>query len=388
VLTDLREIGPTYFFAPPRIFENILTTVTIRMEDAAPFKRKMFKYFMDLACRVGTRILDGVPVSLVDRLLYVVGTILVYAPLKNVLGFSRIRVAYTAGEAIGPEIFDFYRSLGINIKQLYGSTEASVFITVQPNGEVRADTVGRPSLGVDIRIEDSGEVMFSGPGVFQGYYKNDEATAETKTADGWVHTGDAGFFDHDGHLKIIDRAKDVGKLNDASMFAPKYLENKLKFFPFIKEVVAFGNERDFVAMFINIDLEAVGNWAERHNLPYSGYTDLAGRGEVYDLVQECVETVNADLATDAHLSGSQIKRYLILHKELDADDGELTRTRKVRRNFIAERYEDLINALYSDKTNIPVEAEVTFEDGRKGTIKADLQIREAAVYAPAMKEAG
>ena len=388
VLTDLREIGPTYFFAPPRIFENILTTVTIRMEDAAPFKRKMFKYFMELARRVGTRILDGVAVSLVDRLLYVVGTILVYAPLKNVLGFSRIRVAYTAGEAIGPEIFDFYRSLGINIKQLYGSTEASVFITVQPNGEVRADTVGRPSLGVDIRIEDSGEVMFSGPGVFQGYYKNDEATAETKTADGWVHTGDAGFFDHDGHLKIIDRAKDVGKLNDASMFAPKYLENKLKFFPFIKEVVAFGNERDFVAMFINIDLEAVGNWAERHNLPYSGYTDLAGRGEVYDLVQECVETVNADLAADEHLSGSQIKRYLILHKELDADDGELTRTRKVRRNFIAERYDDLINALYSDKTHIPVEAEVTFEDGRKGTIKADLQIREAAVYAPAMKEAG
>ncbi len=388
VLTDLREIGPTYFFAPPRIFENILTTVTIRMEDAAPFKRKMFKYFMDLARRVGTRILDGVSVSLVDRLLYVAGTILVYAPLKNVLGFSRIRVAYTAGEAIGPEIFDFYRSLGINIKQLYGSTEASVFITVQPNGEVRADTVGRPSPGVDIRIEDSGEVMFSGPGVFQGYYKNDAATVETKTADGWVHTGDAGFFDHDGHLKIIDRAKDVGKLNDASMFAPKYLENKLKFFPFIKEAVAFGNAKDFVAMFINIDLEAVGNWAERHNLPYSGYTDLAGRGEVYDLVQECVETVNADLATDEHLSGSQIKRYLILHKELDADDGELTRTRKVRRNFIAERYEDLINALYSDKTHIPVEAEVTFEDGRKGTIKADLQIREAAVYAPAMKEAG
>jgi len=388
VLTDLREIGPTYFFAPPRIFENILTNVTIRMEDAAPFKRKMFKYFMDLARRVGTHILDGKAVSLVDRLQYMAGKLLVYGPLKNVLGFSRIRVAYTAGEAIGPEIFDFYRSLGINIKQLYGSTEASVFIAVQPNGEVRADTVGRPSLGVEIRIADNGEVMFNGPGVFQGYYKNDEATRETKNADGWVHTGDAGFFDHDGHLKIIDRAKDVGKLNDGSMFAPKYLENKLKFFPFIKEVVAFGNEKDFVATFINIDLEAVGNWAERHNLPYSGYTDLAGRGEVYDLVQECVETVNADLATDEHLSGSQIKRYLILHKELDADDGELTRTRKVRRNFIAERYEELIDALYSDKTHIPVEAEVTFEDGRKGMIKADLEIREAVLFDPSMREAG
>jgi long-chain acyl-CoA synthetase len=389
VLTDLREIGPTYFFAPPRIFENILTTVTIRMEDAAPFKRKMFKYFMDLARRVGTQILDGAAVSLMDRLRYVAGNVLVYGPLKNVLGFSRIRVAYTAGEAIGPEIFDFYRSLGINIKQLYGSTEASVFITVQPNGEVRADTVGRPAQGVEIRIEESGEVMFSGPGVFQGYYKNEEATAETKTADGWVHTGDAGFFDHDGHLKIIDRAKDVGKLGDGSMFAPKYLENKLKFFPFIKEVVAFGDEKDYVAVFINIDLEAVGNWAERHNLPYSGYTDLAGQGEVYDLIQECVETVNADLAADEHLSGSQIKRYLILHKELDADDGELTRTRKVRRNFIAERYDELIEALYSDRTHIPVEAEVIFEDGRKGTIKADLEIREAAVYdAQPLQETG
>ncbi len=388
VLTDLREIGPTYFFAPPRIFENILTTVTIRMEDAAPFKRKMFKYFMEHARRVGTRILDGASVSLIDRLLYMAGNILVFAPLKNVLGFSRIRVAYTAGEAIGPEIFDFYRSMGINIKQLYGSTEASVFITTQPNGQVRADTVGKPAIGVEIRIEDNGEVMFTGPGVFQGYYKNDEATAEAKV-DGWVHTGDAGFFDADGHLKIIDRAKDVGKLNDASMFAPKYLENKLKFFPFIKEVVAFGNEKDYVATFINIDLEAVGNWAERQNLAYSGYTDLAGRAEVYDLIQECVETVNADLAADEHLSGSQIKRYLILHKELDADDGELTRTRKVRRNFIAERYEELIDALYSDKTHIPVEAEVTFEDGRKGVIKADLAIREAALHkAQPMQEAG
>ncbi len=388
VLTDLREIGPTYFFAPPRIFENILTTVTIRMEDAAPFKQKMFKYFMKLAQRVGTRILDGEPVSFMDRLRYMVGNVLIYAPLKNVLGFSRFRIAYTAGEAIGPEIFDFYRSLGINIKQLYGSTEASVLITTQPNGEVRPDTVGKPCREVDIRIEDNGEVMFKSPGVFVGYYKNDEATAETKTADGWVHTGDAGFFDADGHLKIIDRAKDVGKLNGGAMFAPKYLENKLKFFPFVKEVVAFGHEKDHVAAFINIDLEAVGNWAERRNLPYSGYTDLAGRDEVYELIQECVEKVNVDLASDEHLSGSQIKRYLILHKELDADDGELTRTRKVRRNFIAERYEELIDALYSDKSHIPVEAEVTFEDGRKGVIKADLKISEATINAVAIKEAG
>ena len=379
VLTDLREIGPTYFFAPPRIFENILTTVTIRMEDAAPFKQKLFKYFMDIAKRVGTRILDSKKVSLIDWVSYSLGSIIVYGPLKNVLGFSRIRVAYTAGEAIGPELFDFYRSLGINIKQLYGSTEASVFITVQPDGEARPDTVGKPLTGVEIKIEDNGEVMFKSPGVFLGYYKNDSATSDTKTQDGWVHTGDAGFFDSDGNLKIIDRAKDVGKTNNGAIFAPKYIENKLKFFPFIKEAVAFGHERDFVAVFINIDLEAVGSWAERRNLAYSGYTDLAGQEEVYELIRECVEKVNVDLAGDEHLSGSQIKRYLILHKELDADDGELTRTRKVRRNYIEDRYEDLIDALYSDKSVIPVEAEVIFEDGRKGLIKADLKISEATI---------
>ncbi len=385
VLTDLREIGPTYFFAPPRIFENILTTVMIRMEDAAPFKRKMFHYFLALAKRVGTRILDKKQVSLVDRLLYGLGDILVYGPLKNILGFSRVRLAYTAGEAIGPDIFIFYRALGINIKQRYGSTEASVLITAQPDGEVKADTVGKPYTGVEIRIEDNGEVMFKSPGVFIGYYKSEEATAETKTADGWVHTGDAGFFDADGHLKIIDRAKDVGKLNDGSMFAPKYLENKLKFFPYIKEAVAFGDGRDHVAVFINIDLEAVGNWAERRNIAYSGYTDLAGQSVVYDLILECIEAVNADLGEDEHLSGSQIKRYLILHKELEADDGELTRTRKVRRGFIGEKYGDLIEALYSDKTHISVEANVTFEDGRAGMIKADVAIRDAA--ASPMKEA-
>jgi len=385
VLTDLREIGPTYYFAPPRVFENILTTVMIRMEDAAPFKRKVFHYFMDLAKRVGTRILDGEQVSASDRLLYAMGRIFVYGPLKNVLGLSRVRLAYTAGEAIGPDIFDFYRALGINIKQLYGSTEASVFITTQPNGEVRPDTVGKPSTGVEVRIEDNGEVMFKSPGVFLGYYKNDEATQETKNEDGWVHTGDAGFFDAEGHLKIIDRAKDVGKLNDGSMFAPKYLENKLKFFPFIKEAVTFGDQRDYVSAFINIDLEAVGNWAERRNLAYSGYTDLAGQEEIYELIQDCVEKVNIDLSTDEHLSGSQIQRYLILHKELDADDGELTRTRKVRRKFVAEKYEDLIEALYSDKTNIPVEAKVTFEDGRTGLIKADLKISNVKTAEPVKK---
>jgi len=378
-LDDLREIGPSYFFAPPRIFENILTTVMIRIEDAAKIKQRMFHYFMDVAKRVGMDVLDGKPVPFGQKLLYGIGNLLVYAPLKNVLGLSRIRLAYTGGVAIGPDIFVFYRSLGINLKQIYASTEASVFITVQPDGEVYPDTSGKPAQGVDVRVEDDGEVMFSGPGVFQSYYKNDEATRDTKTADGWVHTGDAGYFDSDGHLRIIDRSKDVGKLTGGTMFAPNFIENKLKFFPHIKEAVTFGHDRDYVAAFINIDLESVGNWAERRNLAYSGYTDLAGRLDVYDLIQECVEKVNCDLAEDDNLKASQIRRFLILHKELDADDGELTRTRKVRRNIIAEKYDELIDALYSDKTNCPVKAVVTFEDGRTDTVKADLQIRDTRV---------
>ncbi len=389
VLTDMREIGPTYFFAPPRIFENILTTVTIRMEDAGWIKRKMFDFFMGVARRAGAKILDGRPVSATSRLLYWIGSLLVYGPLKDTLGFAKIRVGYTAGEAIGPDIFEFYRSLGINVKQLYGQTEAAIFVTIQPDGEVKPDTVGTPAIDVDVKITEGGEVVYRSPGVFLAYFKNDEATRDTKTADGWVHTGDAGFFDADGHLKIIDRAKDVGKLQDGSMFAPKYLENKLKFFPHIREAVTFGHDREYVAAFICIDLEAVGNWAERRHLPYSGYTDLAGQPPVYDLIQECVEKVNRDLAADPHLAGSQIRRYLVLHKELDADDGELTRTRKVRRGFVAEKYGELIDALYSDKDHCAVEAQVTFEDGRTDFIRADLAIREVErVAAEPLKRAG
>ena len=377
VMHDLREIGPSYFFAPPRIYENLLTQVLIRMEDAGRIKKGLFHYFMAHARRVGTAILDGRPVSGKDRLIYNMGRLLVYEPLKNVLGLSRIRLAMTAGEAIGPDIFDFFRALGINIKQLYGSTEAAVFVCVQPDGQVKPDTVGTPYPDVEVKITDSGEVIFRGPGVFHSYYKNPKSTAETKDAEGWVYTGDAGFFDEDGHLKIIDRAKDVGKLVDGSMFAPKYIENKLKFFPQIKEAVAFGSDREYVTAFINIDIEAVGSWAERRNLAYSGYTDLAQQEAVYELIQECVEKVNADLAEDVKLANIQIKRFLVLHKELDPDDGELTRTRKVRRRFIAEKYGDLIEALYSDKSSHLYEGQVRFEDGRTGTVKADLKIREA-----------
>jgi long-chain acyl-CoA synthetase len=377
VLTDMREIGPTYFFAPPRVLENLLTQVSIRMEDASRVKRWLYARCMALARRVGPQLLDGKPVPLISRLLYALADLAIYAPLRNVLGFSRIRVAYTAGEAIGPDLFQFYRSLGINLKQLYGSTETSVFVCIQPDGQVKPDTVGTPATAVEVRISDDGEVQVRSPGVFHSYHRNPEATAEAKTPDGFVRTGDAGFFDQDGHLKIIDRARDVGRLQDGTLFAPKYLENKLKFFPYIKEAVAFGNRRSFAAAFVCIDLAAVGNWAERRHLPYAGYIDLAGQKPVLELVRGCVEQVNVDLARDPKLRGSQIRRFLVLHKELDADDGELTRTRKVRRSFIAEKYASLVEALYAGAPTVHVETQVRFEDGRTGLVRAELALLEA-----------
>lgn len=387
VLTDLREIGPTYYFAPPAIFENLLTQMMIRIEDASAFKQKMFHYFVGVAKKCGVEIMEGKPVSFMDRLKYAIGDILVYGPLKNTLGFSQIRVAYTAGAPMGPEVFKFYRSLGINLKQLYGQTESCAYVCIQNDKDVRPDTVGPPAPGCEIKIDEStGEVLFKSPGSFVGYYKNDEATKETKDPNGWVHTGDAGILTDDGQLKVIDRAKDVGKLTDGTLFAPQYIENKLKFFPFISEAVCHGHERDTVTAFINIDLEAVGNWAERRGISYASYQDLAGRDEVYAQIQECVEQVNKDLAIDSELAGAQISRFLILPKALDADDGELTRTRKVRRRIIAERYETLINALFSDVETVDIESQMTFEDGRQGTLKATVKVRNAETY-PAMRAA-
>lgn len=390
VTIDLKEIGPTYYFAPPRVFEGLLTSVMIRMEDASAIKRGLFHHYMALARRIGPALMDGKPVSFIDRLRYKLGNVLIYGPLRNTLGLSRVRVAYTAGEAIGPDLFSFYRSIGINLKQLYGSTETAVFVCLQPDHEAKADTVGVPIQGVEVKLTDSGEILIKSPGLLKEYYKNPAATAEVLTADGWYHTGDAGFLDAGGHLKIIDRAKDVGRImggaNDGAMFAPKYVENKLKFFPHVKEAVAFGDKREKVCAFINIDFEAVGNWAEKRNLPYAGYTDLAQKPEVYELIRECVEKVNADLAADAMLAGSQISRFLILHKELDADDGELTRTRKVRRGYIGERYQVLVDALYGGRSEQYVETQVKFEDGRTGMVSATLKIADAKTF-PSMKKA-
>ena len=388
---DLKEIGPTYYFAPPRVFEGMLTTVMIRMEDASSFKRSLFAYFMDIAKRYGPARMDGQSIGLMGSLLYGLGNLLVYGPLRNTLGFSRVRVAYTAGEAIGPDLFNFYRAIGINLKQLYGSTETAVFVCLQPDNEARADTVGVPCAGVEIKVSEQGEVLVKSAGLLKGYYKNPEATAEVLTADGWYHTNDAGFIDSHGHLKIIDRVKDVGRLqggaNDGAMFAPKYVENKLKFFPHIKEVVAYGDGRDKVCVMLNIDFEAVGNWAERRNLSYAGYTDLAQKSEVYQLMLECVEKVNADLAADTLLAGSQISRFLVLHKELDADDGELTRTNKVRRGFIADKYAVLVDALYQGLAEQFIETAVKFEDGRTGSVSATLRLCDAKLFAPVERAA-
>ena len=386
VIIDLKEIGPTYYFAPPRVFEGLLTSVMIRMEDAGALKRRMFRYFMDLAKRVGPMRMSGESIGFGDSFLYALGDLLIYGPLRNNLGFSRMRVVYTAGEAIGPDLFSFYRSIGINLKQIYGSTETAVFVCLQPDNQARADTVGVPCRGVEVKVADNGEILVKSPGLLKEYFKNPAATAEVLTLDGWYHTSDAGFIDAHGHLKIIDRVKDVGRIkggaNDGAMFAPKYVENKLKFFPQIKEVVAYGDQREKVCVMINIDLDAVGNWAERRNLPYAGYIDLAQKPEVYQLIKDCVEKVNADLAADELLTGSQISRFLVLHKELDADDGELTRTNKVRRGFIAEKYQPLIDALYSGKTEQFIETVVKFEDGRSGSVNATLKIGDAQTFNP------
>ena len=386
---DRLEIAPTYFFAPPRVFETLLTNINVRMQDASNMKQKMFSYFMDHARKVGEPILNGDSVGFLDKLKYGIGEFLVYGPLKNRMGMSNMEVGYTAGEAIGPEIFSFYRSLGLNLKQLYGQTEASVYISAQPDGQIRPDTVGTPSPDVEIKIAKNGEVLYRSPGVFVGYFKNDKATKETKTKEGWVHTGDAGFIDGEGHLRIIDRAKDVGKLKDGSLFAPKYIENKLKFFSNIKEVVAFGDGRDKCCVFLNIDLTSVGNWAERNNVSYASYIELTQHPEVIKMMGEHVEQVNRDLASEEMMSGSQIARFLVLHKELDPDDGEMTRTMKVRRPFITERYGDLIEALYDGSKEKFIETEVVFEDGRKGKISATVSIMDAEMFAPThgMKEA-
>jgi long-chain acyl-CoA synthetase len=352
----------------------------IRMEDSGAVKRAMFRHFLAVAKKWGEKIANGQSVPFAARAHYALGGALVYGPLKNVLGFSRIRVAYTAGEAIGADLFAFYRSLGLNLKQLYGQTEAFLYVTSQADGAVRSDAVGPPAPHVELRIAGDGEVQFKSPGMFTGYYREPDKTAEALTPDGFVKTGDAGFIEPDGQLKIVDRAKDVGRLRSGQLFAPKYIENKLKFFPNIKEAVAIGDGRDHVAAMLNIEMASVANWAERNNISYGSYQELAGHPQVYAMIQAHVDEVNRALAGEPMMADAQIQRFLILPKELDADDGELTRTQKVRRGFIAERYSSLVDGLYDGSNLASISAEITYEDGRKGVLNGEARIVDMNVH--------
>jgi long-chain acyl-CoA synthetase len=375
VMRDMREIGPTLLICPPRIWENILSAVQVKMDDAWWPLRKAFDYFMDVAVRCVKLESDKKLIPPGLKLLRAIGRTLITNPLRDNLGLADIRYAYTAGAAIGPEVFRFYRAIGVNLKQIYGLTETSAMCTYQPDDDVRLETVGKPCVGVEIGISDQGEVLIKSPGVFCGYYKNPVAT-EGALKQGWLHTGDAGILDKSGHLIIIDRAKDVSTMASGTIFAPQYIENRLKFSPYIKEAVTVGQGRDYVAAMINIDAETVGNWAERRGIGYTSYTDLSQKTEVYDLIHEEVRKVNLSLFEEERLRGAQIRRFLILHKELDPDDAEITRTRKLRRGFIAQKYEELIKSLYSTQDRADVEAVITYEDGRTATIRANLAIRE------------
>jgi long-chain acyl-CoA synthetase len=371
VLENLREIGPQVLVAPPRIWENLVSLVQVKMEDASWAKRRLYHWLMPIGEEVARRQMQRDPVPARLRLLHALGEALVFGPLRDHLGFRRTRYAYTGGAPLGPEIFLFFRAIGINLKQVYGQTEITGVSCVQRDGDIRLGTVGKPFPNTEVRLTEAGEVISRSPCVFVGYYKNPEATSAT-VKDGWLHSGDAAMLDQDGHLIVIDRAKDVTALADGTKFAPQYIENKLKFSPYIKEAVAVGQDRPYVATMVNIDMENVGKWAERRRIAYTTYTDLAQKPEVYELIGREVERVNRDLP-----ESTRIRRYVLLHKELDADDGEVTRTRKVRRGFVAQRYGDIIEALFSDAESVAVTTTITYQDGRQATLDTKLAIRAA-----------
>jgi long-chain acyl-CoA synthetase len=371
VQRDLRELGPNAMLAPPRIWENMLTSMQVKGGDATPTKRRVFEYFRGLAERCELKRTDGKPLGLGERLGLAVGEFLVYGPVRDQLGLRNARWCYTGGAPLGPDTYRFFRSFGINLKQVYGATEASALIACQSNAEANPNTVGRPMPRIEVKIDGNGEVMLKGDNVFVGYFKQEEATRETLVDGGWLRTGDAGFFDKQGQLVIIDRAKDVGKLSDGSAFAPQFIENKLKFSPYIREAVAFGHERPMVVAMIAIDMQTVGTWAERKGLPYTSFMDLSRKPEVAGLIAEEVAKANASLP-----DVQQVKRFLLLNKELEADDAEMTRTRKVRRKFVAEKYGAVIEAFYNGRDQVQVTMEITFEDGRKSSITSDIAIHD------------
>ncbi len=375
---DFREIGPTVMVAPPAVWEQILTRVQVRMEEADWFKRGRYEKAMAAALEVEQLTQHGKPIPAGLAFRNWLGDWLVRKPLRDLLGVANVRLAYTGGAPLGPDAFDFLRAIGINLKQLYGMTESSSACVYQADGQANTETVGRALDITEVKISDSGEILLRGPMVFVGYYKNDDATRETIDTEGWMATGDAGIMTDDSQLKVIDRAKDVSKLNSGTMFAPQFLENKLKFSPYIKEAVCLGKDEDYVSAMVNIDLEALEVWAERNNVTYSGYQELSQKIEVYDLINAEIGRINADLAQDSALEGAQVQRFLVLNKELDADDGEVTRTRKIRRSVIADRYGQLIKAIYENEAQVETDIQVTYEDGSTGSIHADLRIMDVS----------
>ena len=371
VQRDLRELGPTTVLAPPRIWENMLTGVQVKAADAPALKRWVFERFRAAAERAEILRSDGKPIPLGLRLACMLGNVLVYTPIRDQLGLRRARWALTGGAPLGPDTFRFFRSIGVNLKQVYGSTETTGLVSLQPSAEANPTTAGRPCPGIEVKIADRGEVLVRGPVIFKGYLKNEEATREVIDPEGWFRTGDAGFIDPRGHLVIIDRAKDVGALRDGTPFAPQFIENKLKFSPFIREAVAFGNEYPFVSAMVAIDLNTVGNWAERRGIPYTSYLDLSQKPEVCDLIREEIRKGNETLP-----ASTRIRRFLLLTKDLEADDAEMTRTRKVRRKFVAEKYASVIDAFYAGGHAVELEASITYEDGRTAIMKSHVRVED------------
>jgi long-chain acyl-CoA synthetase len=378
VQRDLRELGPTLILAPPRIWENMLTSVQVKAADSTPLKHWVFERFRAVGERAEILRADGKPVPPALRLGCLLGEFFVFGPIRDQLGLRRARWAYTGGAPLGPDTYRFFRSIGVNLKQVYGSTETVGFVSQQPDGEANPTSAGRAYPGLEVRIADRGEVLIRGGGVFKGYFKAEEATREVLDAEGWFHTGDAGFFDPRGHLVIIDRAKDVGRLADGTPFAPQFIENKLKFSPFVREAVAFGHDKPFVAAMVAIDLSTVGNWAERRGLPYTSYMDLSQKAEVRELIREEIVKCNATLPEAA-----KVRRFLLLTKDLEADDAEMTRTRKLRRSHIADKYAPVIDAFYSGKNEVELATVVTYEDGRQATIHSRVRIEDVDAGVPA-----
>jgi long-chain acyl-CoA synthetase len=373
VQRDLRELGPTQLLGPPRIWENMLTSVLVRAADAGPLKRRVFESFRTVAEQVEVLRAEGKPVPLGLRIKYALGEFFVYGPVRDQLGLRRTRFALTGGAPLGPDTFRFFRAIGVNLKQVYGSTETTGLVSLQPSREANPTTVGRPCVGIEVKIAERGEVLVRGASIFCGYLKNDEATREVIDPEGWFRTGDAGFVDPQGHLVIIDRAKDVGAVADGTPFAPQFIENKLKFSPYIREAVAFGHERPFVTAMVAIDMNTVGTWAERRSIAYTSYMDLSQKPEISDLVREEITKINETLP-----DATKIRRFLLLTKDLEADDAEMTRTRKVRRRYVAEKYAPVIEALYSKDTEVELTSAITYEDGRTATIKSRARISDVA----------